>query len=1208
MIWQTFFSQPILMRGRDYFRRGKVIRLEADGECYDATVVGSRPYKVHVEESDGTLSKATCDCPHSRSGFYCKHVAAVLCAVDEREREQGNPELQENPFERLYEGMEESGYMYFDMRRITAKVTIYEDTYKRAQRILKGNKLTDFTLDFRTRDGEDNTGMMCEARAGLKDHYGRVVVQFDRDDLLASACDKYVPGFGASGVIVQENRYIPNQYVLALLLLAGEQLRRNPNAGDSTNERGMKLLDSFRTARSADSLTEMKREVSLEPRLVLEDKRYYMTLRAGVDKAYVIKNITDFVNSVENKRDFVTGKQILRFARDVIAESDRALYEFIRDNTADAALHTMAVRNSYFGYSTVEEAVKNRLELFGSRLDVFFDAVAGREISFTQADYGAKKTYPLRFCEAAPDISLEITKDVDKDGVFHGVKASGEAPVFLDGVRHHYFIEGGRFCRVPSEADRRLAPLYPLLENGTFSFRVGRNHLAEFCYTVLPGLRDMIHVRENDPEEIASYLPPEAVMVFYLDLMDQYLTCQGMARYGETELPLSDVMFERADSTSREIHRESEALEVVRRYFSGYDEFNDLFSCERGDDAEYLVLSEGVGELLRIGEVNCTEQFQSLHIRRKVPVKVGVSVSGNLMNLSIESEDVSLKELAAILKSYKQKKRYHRLKNGDFVDIDETVAELSDMVDTLRLSAADLAKGSMKLPAFRTLYLDQMSEKCQSLRIDRDAYFKRIVKEFKTVGESDFDVPEHLRDIMRQYQVFGHRWLRTLEKYGFGGILADDMGLGKTLQVISVMCHAKAEGSAGVSLVVCPASLIYNWLEEIARFAPELHAVAVAGNQSERAGIIETLEQYDVAVTSYDLLKRDIALYENKRFRYEIIDEAQYIKNHNTAAAKAVKVISSDIRFALTGTPIENRLSELWSIFDFLMPGFLYGYETFRKELETPIAKKGDPQATEKLRRMTSPFILRRLKSDVLKDLPDKIEEVRYAAFDTEQRRLYDAQVLHMKGMLEEEGAEDFGKNKIRILAELTRLRRICCDPSLIFENYTGDSAKRAACIDLVKSAIEGEHRILLFSQFTSMLELLEKDLADEGIGYYKITGATPKQERLELVRRFNGDETPVFLISLKAGGTGLNLTGADVVIHYDPWWNVAAQNQATDRAHRIGQTKIVSVYRLIAKNSIEEKILDLQETKQDLADEILSGDLGGIGTLTRDELLSLLA
>ena len=302
-----------------------------------------------------------------------------------------------------------------------------------------------------------------------------------------------------------------------------------------------------------------------------------------------------------------------------------------------------------------------------------------------------------------------------------------------------------------------------------------------------------------------------------------------------------------------------------------------------------------------------------------------------------------------------------------------------------------------------------------------------------------------------------------------------------------------------------------------------------------------------------------------------MIDEAQYIKNHTTAVAKTVKSITSEIRIALTGTPIENRLSELWSIFDYLMPGFLYGYETFRKELETPIVKEKDESCTERLKKMVAPFILRRLKQDVLKDLPEKLEEVQYAHFDGAQQKVYDAQVVHMKELLAKQNPEDYDKNKIEVLAELTKLRQICCDPNLLFENYKGESAKREACIDLIKSAIDGEHRILLFSQFTSMLALLEEALKKEGIAYYKITGSTPKEERMRLVKQFNEGDVPVFLISLKAGGTGLNLVGADVVIHYDPWWNQAVQNQATDRAHRIGQKKVVTVFKLIMKNSIEE-------------------------------------
>ena len=309
----------------------------------------------------------------------------------------------------------------------------------------------------------------------------------------------------------------------------------------------------------------------------------------------------------------------------------------------------------------------------------------------------------------------------------------------------------------------------------------------------------------------------------------------------------------------------------------------------------------------------------------------------------------------------------------------------------------------------------------------------------------------------------------------------------------------------------------------------------------------------------------------------------------------------------MTGTPIENRLSELWSIFDYLMPGFLYSYEAFRKNLETPIVKYKEEQASQRLKKMVSPFILRRLKGDVLADLPDKLEEIRYAKLEARQQQLYDGQVVHMKEMIASQGDEDFQKNKLQILAELTKIRQICCDPELLFEKYNGGSAKRTACLELIQSAMEGGHKMLVFSQFTSMLELLGQDLTRGGISYYKITGATPKQQRVELVSAFNGDDTPVFLISLKAGGTGLNLTGADVVIHYDPWWNQAVQNQATDRAHRIGQTKAVSVYKLIAKDTIEEKIVKMQEDKRDLADMVLSGENGSITRMSKEELLQLL-
>ena len=479
------------------------------------------------------------------------------------------------------------------------------------------------------------------------------------------------------------------------------------------------------------------------------------------------------------------------------------------------------------------------------------------------------------------------------------------------------------------------------------------------------------------------------------------------------------------------------------------------------------------------------------------------------------------------------------------------------------------------------------------------------MKRFEQIDVSSYSVPKDLNADLRFYQVYGFKWLNVLYDCGFGGILADEMGLGKTLQVISLLAYRNKEKIK--SLIVTPASLVYNWYAEFNKFAPFIKVGMVVGNKDERSALLTRRHEYDVLITSYDLLKRDIDLYSDISFDVEVIDEAQYIKNQTTGAAKAVKEIDSKKRFALTGTPIENRLSELWSIFNYLMPDYLYSYEYFRKHFESPIVNDGDEDASNMLKKMIGPFILRRRKMDVLKDLPEKIERVYYANFDSRQKEIYDAQVMKISKLVENEDEKAFSTSKIAILAELMKVRQICCDPSLLLENYKGGSAKKDTCLQLIEESIDGGHKLLVFSQFTSMLEILEEELNKKKIAYYKITGATDKKERLELCNKFNKDDVKVFLISLKAGGTGLNLIGADIVIHYDPWWNEAVISQATDRTHRIGQTNTVTVYKLIAKDTLEEKILKLQEDKQNLADEILSGANTSLSSMSKDELLELL-
>ena len=424
-----------------------------------------------------------------------------------------------------------------------------------------------------------------------------------------------------------------------------------------------------------------------------------------------------------------------------------------------------------------------------------------------------------------------------------------------------------------------------------------------------------------------------------------------------------------------------------------------------------------------------------------------------------------------------------------------------------------------------------------------------------------------------------------------------------------IVDYAKKEGRKA-SLVVSPSSLTLNWQNEARKFTNELKTMVIRGTLAERKRLIEEIDNYDLIITSYDLLKRDIELYKEKNytFKYIIADEAQYLKNSNTKNAKAIKEIKAETRYALTGTPIENSLAELWSIFDFIMPGYLFTYRKFKNIYETPIVKEDDEQAMAKLKMLIEPFVLRRNKKEVLTELPEKTVTVLSNEMNEEQQNLYLTYLARAKQEIAEKVEIDgFENSQMQILAALTRLRQICCHPSLFVEGYNEGSSKLEQCIEIIEEAINGGHKILLFSGYTSMFEIIEKELKKRNIKYFKLTGATKVDERMKMVDEFNENSNiKLFLISLKAGGTGLNLTGADMVIHYDPWWNISTENQATDRAYRIGQKNNVQVYKLITKNSIEEKIYELQEKKAKLADSMLDTNTKFINRFSREEIMKL--
>ncbi len=712
--------------------------------------------------------------------------------------------------------------------------------------------------------------------------------------------------------------------------------------------------------------------------------------------------------------------------------------------------------------------------------------------------------------------------------------------------------------------------------------------------------------------DLNSYIPESLQASFFVEKnREGGLLCTCRFTYGQKDFnPLN--RFEERQlplEMYRDMGRETIILEVLQSWFPFQNENMQCLMPE-GDDTIFEFLLHGIGELSEFGEVYLEGALKTMHILPGPPLQMGISLEGNLLQIHVDMGESTQEELLELVKSYREKKRFYKCRNGTFIRLDqEEAGVLGELIQGLHLKDKDFQKNVLSVPGNRALFLDRLV-KNSGMPVVRNQAYRSLLRDFKTYEDNDYELPIQLEAEMRGYQIQGFRWLKTLRQYGFGGILADEMGLGKTLQVIAFLLSEKENQKEKYrpALVVCPASLVYNWFNEFHKFAPAMSCLMLVGDQIARRSAMASAQGADIWITSYDLLRRDLPYYREFDFSIQVVDEAQFIKNKNTQNARAVKTVNAAMRIALTGTPIENRLSELWSIFDYLMPGYLFSYKYFREQIELPIVREQNEGAIARLHKMIGPFVLRRLKTQVLSELPDKMEEIVYSRLEGEQHKLYNGVALLLKKQLEGTDDKDFSSQKLQILAQLMRLRQICCDPSLCFEGYTGESAKRIACLQLVRNAVEGGHKILVFSQFTSMLALLESSFTQEGITSYTLTGNTPKDRRMQLVQAFQKDETPVFLISLKAGGTGLNLTAADIVIHYDPWWNSSVQNQATDRTHRIGQEKVVSVFKLITENTIEEKIRQLQEKKHQLAEDVLAGEQVSLSTLTRQDLLEILA
>lgn len=737
--------------------------------------------------------------------------------------------------------------------------------------------------------------------------------------------------------------------------------------------------------------------------------------------------------------------------------------------------------------------------------------------------------------------------------------------------------------------------------NGAKSVSISKEEEERVLRNLIPDL-NLISEKLTLSKSIKNKIVMEDVKFkFYFDMEGKDIVLILKVQYGEYEFNIFQ------DISEKVIYRDKKKeLRVISKLTSlGFDEIKEKFYLLYGDDYKFKFFKEDIWQLEDFGEIYYSQNFKGIKSIGSKGIK-GQIHSGkyNYFEIDFKVGDIPTEETISILRAFKENLKYYKLKSGEFLDLEEL--ELKKFLNLLDIVSYEdnIENNIVKVSNSKAMFLDNYLKENSIRYVKGKNELKEIKDKFKNIEKLSFKEPSQLNATLRPYQKIGYNYLKTLEYLGFGGILADEMGLGKTLQVITYILSNKGKKS----LVIVPTSLIYNWKEEFSKFAPSIKIAVINGDKKSREEIIKKKENFDVIITTYNLLKIDLEFYKKQSFHTVILDEAQYIKNPNSQNAKAVKDINGDIKFALSGTPIENSLMELWSIFDFIMPTYLYDENKFSVRYHKRL--KEGPEVLEELNKLIAPFILRRKKKDVVKELPKKLEKKLLVSLNDKQKSVYKTYANHALELIENKVKNDeFRSSKIEILAYITKLRQICLDPSLVSKDYTYGSGKIEALVELLQQSIEGGHKVLVFSQFTSALKNIQKRLEMEDMSFSYLDGSVKAEKRMEMVQDFNNGDNSIFLISLKAGGTGLNLTSADIVIHFDPWWNPAVEDQATDRAHRIGQKNVVQVIKLIAEGTIEEKIVQLQDEKRKLISQIMDNENekgNDLLSLSEEELLSL--
>ena len=917
----------------------------------------------------------------------------------------------------------------------------------------------------------------------------------------------------------------------------------------------------------------VKEEVNIDVKITFYE-RYYdkvaeVSIKVGTDRLYALNEskIKKLLNAYRYQNEKVTfGKQFTY---------NPEKHFFKKENKEFLEFLSMRMQKYYRSVLNFDEDEINLLFEKLEKIDFEIDGLG--------KFHGIQKTSPFHF---------NLTKKEDKF-ILNIPEAKEYELITKDG---NYARINDKIYKIPHKYHTLLELL---TESNLDKLIFNAEEFGIFNKGLLPVIKDDIKVDEAIKDVIISTKPTPKL---YFDLMKPGIIGHIKFLYKDEEIDYFDPI---KSNVLRDLAYENEVENDLLEL--GFTSKNKSFLLE---DTELIgnFLEGNMQNLASKYEIFTTKKFENMRVIKKNNITSTFFIGqDNILSYHFDLGEINEKDLPSLLDSLKKRKKYYRLKNGNIIDLnDKKLEELSHFLEDMEIDGKTF---DGEIPKYRALYLSSLKNEEFSI-IRTNDLFEDFIQKFNNYKNVELNFTKNEKKILRDYQLTGVKWLYQIHKCDFGGILADEMGLGKSLQVMIFIKKLLEEDNTSKFLIVVPTSLMYNWDREFQKFNLGLNYQIIAGNKKEREKLIN--EDTNIYITSYGLLREDIDLYEDKNFKVCILDEAQNIKNPKTGITKCTKKIKSETRLALTGTPLENSMLELWSIFDFIMPGFLSSESKFNQKYKIKAFDEEENNLLTRLNHQISPFILRRKKKDVIKDLPDKIENNIYIDLTEKEKKLYMANVKDAKEtmdkLIKEEG---FQKAKFIILQLLTKLRQLCIDPRILYSNIKEKSSKIETLIKVVKEVIAHGHKVLIFSSFRTSLDIVAQEFNNENITSYRIDGSVQSKKRMELVEKFNHDNTNVFLIMLKSGGTGLNLTAADIVIHLDLWWNPQAESQATDRAHRIGQKNVVEVIKLVTKGTIEEKIFDLQKKKKMLSDKLIEGDdreKNLLSTLSEKELRNLLS